>query len=69
MLHKHRYKIIGTGHMTEENINVLQVDVICKCGKCGTVYVDKKYEDMVIKQAANDKYLSVPAIIYSESYN
>lgn len=57
--HRHRYKIIGTGH----NQNRIEVDLMCKCGKHGTVLVEKRFEKRILDQAAKGKYFSVPRII------
>lgn len=66
IFHIHRYKIIGTGDnlslFTNER-DGLEVDIICKCGKCGTVIVPESLRDKVIAQAAKGKYLSVPYIV------
>lgn len=64
IFHRHRYKIIGTSHDPVDNY--ILVDIICKCGKCGTVWVEKKFENRIMKQAAKGKYLNVPRIIYGE---
>lgn len=64
ILHRHKYKIIGTGH--DSNENSVQVDILCKCGRYGTVYVEDCFSEKVIKQAAKGKYFNVPRIIYSE---
>lgn len=66
IFHRHRYKIIGTGDKTSlftGEINGLEVDIICKCGKCGTVVVPEPLRDKVLNQAAKGKYLNVPYII------
>lgn len=42
IFHRHRYKIIGTcdrRNIVDGEINGLEVDIMCKCGKCGTVVV------------------------------
>ena len=57
--HRHRYKIIGTGH----NQNCIEVDLMCKCGKHGIVLVEKRFEKRILNQAAKGKYFSVPRII------
>ena len=57
--HRHKYKIIGTGH----NKDYVEVDLMCECGKCGTVLVEKCFEDKIIDQASQGKYFSVPRII------
>lgn len=57
-LHRHRYKIIGTGFHPLNNL--VDVDLICKCGKCGTVVVDDYFKDEIITQAVNNKYFKVP---------
>lgn len=41
--HRHRYKIIGTGH----NQNRIEVDLMCKCGKHGAVLVEKRFEKRI----------------------
>ncbi len=69
IFHRHRYKIIGTGDkidlFTKER-NGLEVDIMCKCGKCGTVVVSEAFRDKVINQAAKGKYLNVPYIMGAE---
>ena len=57
-LHRHRYRIIGTGFHPLNNL--VEVDLLCKCGKCGTVIVDDYFKDQIINQAANGKYFKVP---------
>lgn len=42
--HRHRYKIIGTGHEQ----NRIEVDLMCKCGKHGTVLVEKCFEKRIL---------------------
>lgn len=54
--HRHRYKIIGIGFRPE----CIEVDLVCKCGKHGTVAVDKYFEEKVLNQAAKGKYLRTP---------
>ena len=47
IFHRHRYKIIGTGDRLSLFTNErdgLEVDIICKCGKCGTVIVPESLE-------------------------
>lgn len=66
ILHRHKYKIIGTGDKTSlftGERDGLEVDIICKCGKCGTVVVPEILRDKVLNQAAKGKYLSVPYIV------
>lgn len=63
ILHRHKYKIIGTcdnRDIFDGKINGLHVDIMCKCGKCGTV------RNMVLAQAAKGKYLNVPYIMSAE---
>lgn len=57
--HRHRYKIIGTGHSQ----NRIEVDLMCKCGKHGAVLVEKRFEKRILDQAAKGKYFNVPRII------
>lgn len=57
--HRHRYKIIGTGH----NQNRIEVDLMCKCGKHGTVLAEKYFEKRILDQAAKGKYFNIPRII------
>ena len=66
IFHRHRYKIIGTGDRLSLFTNErdgLEVDIICKCGKCGTVIVPESFRDKVINQTAKGKYLNVPYIV------
>lgn len=57
--HRHRYKIIGTGH----DQNRIEVDLMCNCGKHGTVLVEKCFENKILNQASKRKYFNVPRII------
>ena len=66
IFHRHRYKIIGTGDRLSLFTNEkdgLEVDIMCKCGKCGTVIVPESLRDKVLIQAAKWKYLNVPYIV------
>lgn len=56
IFHRHRYKIIGTGHFG----NCVEVDLLCKCGKHGTVRIGKFYEGQILDQASKGKYFSLP---------
>ncbi len=72
ILHRHRYKIIGTGDrrdITDDKINRLHVDIICKCGKCGTVLVSEQFREKVITQAAKGKYFNAPIICVENVVN
>lgn len=60
IFHRHRYKIIGIGDLNEQSFSV---DVICKCGKTGTLTIPIEYKGKVLQQAVEDKYLNVPCII------
>ena len=69
IFHRHRYKIIGTGDRLSLFTNErdgLEVDIICKCGKCGTVIIPETLRNMVLTQAAKGKYLNVPYIMGAE---
>lgn len=57
--HRHRYKIIGTGHDHDR----IEVDLMCNCGKFGTVLVEKCFEDKILDQSSRGKYFNVPRII------
>lgn len=66
IFHRHKYKIIGTGDRLSLFTNEkdgLEVDIMCKCGKCGTVIVPESLRGKVLAQAAKGKYLNVPYII------
>lgn len=66
IFHRHRYKIIGTGDRLSLFTNEkdgLEVDIMCKCGKCGTVIVPESLRDKVLIQATKGKYLNVPYIV------
>lgn len=60
ILHRHKYKIIGTAHFNDK----IEVDLVCKCGKSGTVGVEKCFETQVLQQAAKGEYFNVPRIMY-----
>lgn len=64
MLHRHRYKIIGTGDLDEQ---AFTVDVICKCGKADTLTVPIMYKGRVMQQAVKGKYLNVPCVVWGET--
>lgn len=64
MLHRHKYKIIGTGDLEEQ---AFTVDVICKCGKAGTLTIPIKYKGRVMQQAVKGKYLNVPCVVWGET--
>lgn len=69
IFHRHRYKIIGTGDRLSLFTNEkdgLEVDIMCKCGKCGTVIVPESLRDKVFEQAAKGKYLNVPYIMSAD---
>lgn len=69
ILHRHKYKIIGTGDnrdISDGKINGIHVDIMCKCSKCGTVIVPETLRNMVLAQAAKGKYLNVPYIMSAE---
>ena len=59
IFHRHRYKIIGIGH----DQNRIEVDLMCKCGKHGSVLVEKCFEKRILKQASKGKCFNVPRII------
>ncbi len=66
IFYRRRYKIIRTGDRLSLFTNErdgLEVDIICKCGKCGTVIVPESFRDKVINQTAKGKYLNVPYIV------
>lgn len=69
IFHRHRYKIIGTGDRLSLFTNEkdgLEVDIMCKCGKCGTVIVPESLRDKVLAQASKGKYLNVPYIVSAD---
>lgn len=69
IFHRHKYKIIGTGDRLSLFTNEkdgLEVDIMCKCGKCGTVIVPESLRDKVLIQAAKGKYLNVPYIVSAD---
>lgn len=69
IFHRHRYKIIGTGNkrnIIDGEINGLEVDIMCKCGKCGTVIVPESLRDKVLIQAAKGKYFNAPYIVSAD---
>jgi hypothetical protein len=58
-LHRCRYKIIGSG--IEPDSIWIETDLICpKCGRTGTVYVNRMCEDKLLHQAVKHKYFSIP---------
>lgn len=56
LFHRHKYHIIGTGNVA----GFIQVDLVCKCGKCGGVYVPKMFERKVYELAINQQYFKLP---------
>ncbi|ASM69762.1 hypothetical protein [Blautia hansenii] len=69
IFHRHRYKIIGTGDRLSLFTNEkdgLEVDIMCKCGKCGTVIVPESLRDKVLIQAAKGKYFNAPYIVSAD---
>lgn len=69
IFHRHRYKIIGIGDrfgLFAKERDGLEVDIMCKCGKCGTVIVPETLRDKVLTQVAKGKYLNVPYIISAD---
>lgn len=48
IFHRHKYKIIGIGDLDKQ---AFTADVICKCGKAGTLTVPIKYKGRVMQQA------------------
>lgn len=72
IFHRHRYKIIGTGDsidIFDGKINGLQVDIMCKCGKHGTVLVPEQFREKVFEQAAKGKYFNTPIVCVEEVVN
>lgn len=72
ILHRHKYKIIGTGDKIDcfdGKINGLNVDIICKCGKCGTVLVPEQFREKVFKQATKWKYFKCPIVCVEKVIN
>ena len=72
ILHRHKYKIIGTGDnrdISDSKINGLHVDIMCKCWKHGTVLVPEQFRGKVFEQAAKEKYFNVPIVCVEEVVN
>lgn len=72
IFHRHRYKIIGTGDsrdIFDGKINGLHVDIMCKCGKHGTVLVPEQFREKVFEQAAKGKYFNTPIVCVEEVVN
>lgn len=65
ILHHHRYKIIGTKITKDGPINV---DIVCRCGRCGSVQIERAFKNRVLKQAMKGSYLNVPRIMSSSTY-
>lgn len=60
IFHRHRYKIIGTGDnrdIFDGKINGLHVDIMCKCGKHGTVLVPSNSEKRYLNKLLKGKIL------------
>ena len=65
MKHRHRYKIIGTFPWIHTFTGIhcgICADIVCNCGRSGTVYIDQKYEKMVLNQAVRNKFLRIPKV-------
>lgn len=72
ILHRHKYKIIGTGDnrdISDGKINGLHVDIMCKCGKHGTVLVPEQFREKVLEQAAKGKCFNAPIVCVEEVVN
>ena len=72
ILHRHKYKIIGTcdnRDISYGKINGIHVDIMCKCGKYGTVLVPEQFREKVFKQASKRKYFNTPIVCVEEVIN
>lgn len=72
ILHRHKYKIIGTCHnrdISDGNINGIHVDIMCKCGKHGTVLVPEQFREKAFEQASEGKYFNAPIVCVEEVVN
>lgn len=72
IFHRHRYKIIGTcdrRNIVDGEINGLEVDIMCKCGKHGTVLVPEQFREKVFEQASKGKYFNAPIVCVEEVVN
>lgn len=69
IFHRHRYKIIGTGDrisLFTGKKDGLYVDIMCKCGKHGTVLVPEQFREKVFAQASKGKYFNTPIVCVEE---
>ena len=51
MKHRHRYKVVGTFPWIHAFTGIrcgICADIVCNCGRSGTVYIDQKYEKRVL---------------------
>lgn len=72
ILHRHKYKIIGTGDnrdIFDGKINGIHVDIMCKCGEHGTVLVPEQFREKVFEQASKGKYFNAPIVCVEEVVN
>ena len=75
--HRCKYNIIGTAFVpSNRKIPIgnthgyIQTDIIClTCGKSGTIYIDDKFTNTVIKQASHVEYLHNIPLKYCLSEN
>lgn len=62
--HRHRYKIIGT--WSEPSLGNIHADIVCKCGKHGSICTSDAFSERIMKQTTKGKYLNIPFIYYAE---